>query len=266
MSTIAGEDQYSFVGSPIGNLNLWNQISDLQINPNGTQIIFSDSSTNKIRKIDFSTGLCSILINPLSIQWNKNNNEIILFSYLDSISTIAGSGNAGSQNGNVLRASFYRPSSIAIDWINSPDIIYVVDFYNKCIRKINQTSSFVSTFAGICSFSGYQNGPLLSALFSNPKSIRYLSSSSGTNLLAADSGNNVIRMIDISQGIYLEKRLIKINFIKIKNLLFSLRIGFNFSWKWICWISGWTFISCPTFPPFWYVWWWIWKCLCCWYK
>ena len=126
----------------------------------------------------------------------KKNNK-------DSISTIAGSGNIGDQNGNFLSASFNFPYSIAIDWLNSPDIIYVMDSRNNCIRRINQTSSLVSTFAGNCSSSyGYQNGPLLSALFHAPKSIRYLSSSSGNKLLIADSGNSVIRMIDIPLGIF----------------------------------------------------------------
>ena len=59
LGTIAGENAASYVGSPIGNLDLWSQISDIQVNPNGTQIIFSDYYTNKIRKIDFSTGLFS---------------------------------------------------------------------------------------------------------------------------------------------------------------------------------------------------------------
>ena len=59
LSTIAGENAYSFVGSPMGNLDLWGQITDIQINPNGAQIIFSDYYAYKIRKIDFSTGLFS---------------------------------------------------------------------------------------------------------------------------------------------------------------------------------------------------------------
>ena len=130
-----------------------------------------------------------------------NRSKIKLKKYKDSISTIAGIESNGNQNGNFLIASFNFPTSIVIDWLNSPEIIYVADSL-KCIRKINQTSSLVSTFAGNCSLPGYQDGPLLSALFYGPNSIRYLSSSSGTKLLIADSGNNVIRMIDISLGIF----------------------------------------------------------------
>ena len=216
MGTIAGENDYSFVGSPIGNLDLWNSISDTQVNPNGTQFIFSDSYANKIRKIDFSTGLFPYnkfyfhsmeikIINKISLSI-KNNKQFFYWEknikHKDSISTIAGSGSNGNQNGNILIASFNNTNSIAIDWINSPEIIYVADSGNYCIRRISQTSSLVSTFAGNCSQAGYQNGPLLSASFYNPNSIRYLSSSSGTKLLIADKGNNVIRMIDISLGIF----------------------------------------------------------------
>ena len=194
---MSGENPYSFAGSPIGNLDLWKTISDIQINPNGTQIIFSDFSTNKIRKIDFSTGLC---FHPISFHTKIKNSKNKI--YKDSISTIA-----GDQNGNFLSGSFFGPSSIAIDWINSPEIIYVTDFYNSCIIKINQTSSLVSHFAGNFSIlgylsSGYKDGPLLSAFFNHPNSIRYLSSSSGTKLLIADQWNCVIRMIDISLGIF----------------------------------------------------------------
>ena len=108
---------------------------------------------------------------------------------------------AGSQNGYIFSASFNQPESIAIDWINSPEIIYVSDSGNNCIRQINQTSSMVSTSAGKCSSSGFQDGPLLSALFDGPYSIRFLSTSSGTKLMVADYVNCVIRMIDFVTGL-----------------------------------------------------------------
>ena len=135
-------------------------------------------------------------------------------------------------------ASFNNPYSITIDWINSPEIIYAADSGNYCIRKINQTSSLVSTFAGICSsFVGYQNGPLLSSLFNAPNSIRYLSSSSGTKLLVADRGNNVIRMIDMSLGLFIKNKIELENSFKSNKKLKNFRNSFNPGWKWVCWIS-----------------------------
>ena len=200
LGTIAGENKYSYSGSLAGDLNLWGQLTDLQVNPNGSQIIFSDQNTNKIRKIDFISSSSPLPDNLIFfIEYIKYIKKIHF--KLDSISTIAGSGSAGNQNGNVLIASFYYPYSIAIDWINSPDIIYVADLLNHCVRKINQTSSIVSTFAGKCLYNspGYQDGPLLSALFTWLYSIRYYSSSSGTKLLVADF--DVVRMIDIPLGL-----------------------------------------------------------------
>ena len=55
LGTIAGENAASYVGSPIGNLDLWSFLTDLQVSPDGTRFIFSDNAENKIRKIDFST-------------------------------------------------------------------------------------------------------------------------------------------------------------------------------------------------------------------
>ena len=107
----------------------------------------------------------------------------------------------GNQNGFAFTASFNQPYSIAIDWINAPEIIYVADFNNDCIRQINQTSSMVSTFAGNCSNYGYQDGPLLSALFNGPNSIRFLSTSSGTKLMVADYLNYLIRVVDFFTGL-----------------------------------------------------------------
>ena len=158
---------------------------------------------------------------------------------LDSISTIAGNGNKGNQDGNVLVASFDSPYTIAVDWNNSPEIVYVADTGNSCIRKINQTSSIVSTFSGACSSSGYLNGSLLSALYFLPKSIRYLSSFPGSRLLVADSGNNVIRMIDITSGwfqnfFFLKKPSFRPNPKPTKN---ASRHGFDPGGNRITWIS-----------------------------
>ena len=131
--------------------------------------------------------------------------KIYLFNYFffaDTISTIAENGYSIP---GVLSGPFQSIISIAIDWINSPSNIYVLDFVN-CFYIINQTSSDISTFAGTCYSPGFQDGPLLSALFNMPQSIRYLSSSSGTKLLVADGGNNAIRMIDISSGLCLQTK------------------------------------------------------------
>ena len=102
-----------------------------------------------------------------------------------------------------MLASFYGANAIAIDWVNSPDIIYIADLANCCIRKFNQTSNLVSTFGGSCANPGYKDGPVTSSLFYWPRSIRYLSSSSGTKLLVADANTNSIRMIDIPLGLFL---------------------------------------------------------------
>ena len=255
MGIISGENKYSFIGSPIGALDLWQQISDIQISPDGNVLIFSDKYQEKIRKIDLIQSKRSIQIKFISPP-SSSNNHLTLNSpsptpKKDSISTIAGSGYTGSQNGNVLEATFSAPSSLAIDWINSPDIIYVADYNNFCIRKINQTSSIVSTFAGSPGGIGYQNGPLASAKFQYPTTIRYLSSSSGTKLLVVDNHNYAIRLIDISLGPFVlfpkslsGKKIHKTEEKNFQTLIFFFRHCFNFGRDWCIRVSGRSFISC----------------------
>ena len=79
LSTIAGENKYSYVGSPIGSLDLWDSITDLQINPNGTEFIFSDQ-TSKIREINFVSSLF-ILTFPLFSPFFFFSPLIILFFF-----------------------------------------------------------------------------------------------------------------------------------------------------------------------------------------
>ncbi|AUH51118.1 hypothetical protein CXB49_09990 [Chromobacterium sp. ATCC 53434] len=56
--------------------------------------------------------------------------------------TIAGSGTAGLFNGYPRTARFYYPISVAVDSSNN---IYVADFYNHAIRKIDASNRIVST-------------------------------------------------------------------------------------------------------------------------
>ncbi len=90
------------------------------------------------------------------------------------VSTFAGSGAMGSNNGPAASASFNAPTGLAFDGAGN---MYVADFGNKLIRKITPGGT-VSTLAGNGSV-GYDNGPGNTATFTSP--IR----------LAADGAGNV---------------------------------------------------------------------------
>ncbi len=73
-----------------------------------------------------------------------NNNAIRKVTLAGVVTTIAGSGSAGFQDGNALSALFQTPQSVAIDGAGS---IYVGDNGNFRIRRID-TNGGVFTLAG----------------------------------------------------------------------------------------------------------------------
>jgi sugar lactone lactonase YvrE len=82
------------------------------------------------------------------------------------VSTFAGTGTGGSDNGIGNAASFFIPVGLKVD--NSGNV-YVADRGNGLIRMIS-ASGMVSTFAGNGSF-GSTDGPLLSSAFYGPTAI-----------------------------------------------------------------------------------------------
>ncbi len=115
------------------------------------------------------------------------NNLIRVINSSDGVSTFAGSGASGAQNGPVSTASFNYPYGVALD---SSGNLYVADFHNHLIRKIS--GGMVSTFAGQAGVPGFANGPGSTALFYHPQGVAVDASG---NVYVADTGNNLIRMI-----------------------------------------------------------------------
>jgi len=103
------------------------------------------------------------------------------------VTTFAGNGSTGSQNGIGDQASFNVPQGMAID---AQGNIYVVDVYNHLIRKITPGGA-VTTFAG-SGQAGSQNGQGTLATFNYPVDIAIDGSG---NLFVSDSGNHKIRKI-----------------------------------------------------------------------
>lgn len=91
-------------------------------------------------------------------------NEVIRKITADgTVTTFAGTGVAGADNGPVATATFKEPAGLAFDAAGN---LYVADFGNKMIRKIT-TSGVVSTLAGSGAI-GYDNGTGSLASFTSP--------------------------------------------------------------------------------------------------
>jgi sugar lactone lactonase YvrE len=113
-----------------------------------------------------------------------------------TVSTLSGTGSAGSVNATLNAASFNFPSAVAVTSTGS-SILYVGDFGNSLVRTIDLSAKQVSTFAGT-GVAGFLNGPALAAKFNGTANIVFDVSG---NLFVADEGNNIIREISSSGNV-----------------------------------------------------------------
>jgi len=107
------------------------------------------------------------------------------------VTTFAGTGVAGAQNGNAIgQATFNAPWGLCFD--NNGNM-YVADYFNNMIRKITP-AGIVSTYAGngTAGFANAVAGAQLTAQFNHPTGV--VADALG-NVYVADFGNEMIRKI-----------------------------------------------------------------------
>jgi|GEM_PF-1206061 len=114
------------------------------------------------------------------------NNQIRKIS-AGMVSTLAGSGSAGSTDATGAAASFRLPASVAVDAAGN---VFVADMNNHLIRKITSTG-IVTTFAGSGSI-GSTDATGTAASFNTPNGVAV---DALGNIYVADTGNNLIRKI-----------------------------------------------------------------------
>ena len=147
---------------------------------NGPEVVALDSAgnlyiaeyyNNRIRKVDAATGI---------------------------ITTVAGNGtqNYSGDGGLATSAALWSPTGVALD---SAGNLYIADFGNHRIRKVDATTGIITTIAGngTQGFSG-DGGLATSAELGDPTQV--ILDSAG-NLIIADPGNNRVRKVDVTTGI-----------------------------------------------------------------
>jgi len=157
VTTLAGS---GFPGSANGNGSAasFNAPQNLTVDVDGN-VYVTDSGNNLIRKITSS----------------------------GDVTTYAGNGSAGGDNGPALSASFNKPYGIVVDDIGD---LFVSDFGGNVIRMIDPAGNVI-TLAGD-GLPGGLNNTGTAASFHSPKG---LALDANRKLYVADSGNNEIRTL-----------------------------------------------------------------------
>ena len=225
-----------FAGNPAGRADVtngngpdakFNLPESIAMDPLGNLFI-TDTDNSLIRKIssgaDVSTFAGAYTVNPpfyrdgqgadarfnkpVSVARDKEGNFYVT-DYLNDrirmitpdglVSTYAGNGVRGTQNGPRLSASFDHPTALAIDPVGN---IYVSD-NNHIIRRISKTTGLVSTIAG-SGQRGDADGLRWEASFFQPIGLAF---NGDVELFVADENNDRIRKIILGGGYDIDKPL-----------------------------------------------------------
>jgi DNA-binding beta-propeller fold protein YncE len=163
VTTLAGNGFAGFVDGPGGTAQ-FSVPFGVAVAPNGT-VYVADTNNHRIRAIDPTTG---------------------------TVTTLAGTDNAGYADGPSDTAQFNGPTGVTVD---PNGTVYVADNFNNRIRAIDPITAQVTTLAG--SGSGFADGPSATARFFRPFGVAV--APNGT-VYVADYLNHRIRAIDPTTG------------------------------------------------------------------
>ncbi len=132
-------------------------------------VVIADSGNSRIRRVASGTGV---------------------------ITTLAGTGEEGFGDGSALAASFFQPQGVGVD---RDDNVFVADWGNSRIRKIDATTGMVTTIAGdgTFGFSG-DNGLATQAGVSSPYGV---AADASGNVYIADTFNHRVRRVTFEEGV-----------------------------------------------------------------
>ena len=210
VTTVAGDGTAAFLDAT-GTVAQFN--GPAGITTDGTALYVADLNNNRIRKIDITstvvatlagdgsaayldgTGTAAQFSSPQGIATDgtslfvadSSNNRVRQIDIASTaVTTLAGDGSAGDQDGVGTAASFTSPQYVATD----SSSLFFTDG-NSRVRRLDLTTRLVTSLAGDGT-GGYQDGTGTAAQFNTPRGIV----SDGFRLFLVDQTNNRIRRID----------------------------------------------------------------------
>jgi trimeric autotransporter adhesin len=157
----------------------------------GTVGFTGDAGPATIARLNGPEGLAVDSLGNLYIA-DASNNAIRMVTVSGIISTLAGNGTSGHTGDGSLAsgATLSGPAAVALDPYGQ---IYIADYFNHAIRKID-TAGVIHTIAGtgIAGFGG-DNGPAVTAQLRFPSGVAVFGFGP---VYISDEGNNVVRMIN----------------------------------------------------------------------
>jgi DNA-binding beta-propeller fold protein YncE len=219
VTTLAGNGAGSTDG--VGTSAKFNLPHCVTISPDGTYALIADARNFRVRRVDIAsktvttvagstsgfadgTGtnarfeeMFQLAIDPTgayALICDISNHRVRRLTIASrQVSTLAGSGTAGSQNGVGANAAFNAPRGVSIDPTGAYALI--ADTSNHRIRRIVIATAQVTTLAGTGAVSAV-NGAGAQATFNSPHTISI--DVSGTIALVADYSNHRVRRIALS--------------------------------------------------------------------
>ncbi len=163
----------------------------------GTPGFSGDGAVATSAQLDFPSGVAVDGSNNLYIADANNHRIRKVDTSTDNISTVAGTGTRGysGDGGAATSARLFSPQKVAVD---SSGNLYIVDTFNSLIRKVDASTSNISTIAGrLKSSSSGDGAAATSAQLNYPYGVAVDGSN---NLYIADANNNRIRKVTASTG------------------------------------------------------------------
>jgi len=146
-----------------------------------------DKNSNNRQRADFNRPTGLALSGKSIYIADTFNHKIRMIDASHKTSTFAGTGEVGSEDGSQDRASFYRPTGIAVA---KDGTIYIAEIDNHIIRRVSPDGK-VTTFAGT-GVKGDRDGQAKQAQFNKPFNL--IVNTQG-DLYVTELGNHKVRKI-----------------------------------------------------------------------